>query len=133
MADSYIDFTLLDDERFAKLVAIFNALRDAKRGDFPDAEDDYWRTFFDDRSLEHFWWPTPEELADWQQRWESTPVDRRFNDPSLKTPWDFASMIEAFYNGEYDLVSIDRTSDTTGQLQFVPEAWPYGGTRCMVA
>ena len=42
-------------------------------------------------------------------------------------------MIEAFYNGEYSLVLVDRTSDTTGRLQFVPEAWPYGGTGCMVA
>lgn len=133
MVESYVEFSLDDDERFTRLQAAFDALNAGKSGEFTDPEDPYWRTFFDDTALNHFWWPTPEEFADWQRRWQSTPVDQRFTDPSLKTPWDFASMIDAFSNGEYDLVALDRTSVSTGRLRFHPHAYPFGGTGCMHA
>jgi hypothetical protein len=84
-------------------------------------------------AMAHFWSPTPEELADWQKRWFSTPVPQRWTDTNLKTPWIFSSMIEAFYDGEYDLIACERISDSEGQLTFFPEAYPYGGTGCMKA
>ena len=133
MDDSHLEFTLADAERFTKLQAAFAALKDSKSGDFTDPDDEYWLTFFDESSLKHFWWPTPEEVADWQRRWEATPVPQRFTDPSLKTPWGFTSMIHAFNDGEYDLIAIDRTSDSTGRLRFDPLAYPFGGTGCMRA
>ena len=133
MDDSYLDFALADAERFSKLQIVFAALKDAKSADTIDTDDDCWLGFFDDTAREHFWWPTPEEVADWQRRWQSTPVPQRFTDPSLVTPWDFSSMIEAFKNGEYELLALDRTSDTTGRLTFNPFAWPFGGTGCMRA
>lgn len=99
LTDSYtiIDFTLIDDKRFAKLVTAFNALRDANRVGYPSAEEDCWRMFFDD------------------------------------IPEDLVSMIAEFQNGEYDLISIARTSDTTGRLLYLPEAWELGRTGCMVS
>ena len=133
MDDSYLDFALSDAERFSKLQIVFAALKDAKSADTIDPDDDSWLGLFDDSAREYFWWPTPEEVADWQRRWESTPVPQRFTDPSLVTPWDFSSMIEAFKNGEYELVALDRTTDTTGRLTFNPLAWPFGGTNCMRA
>lgn len=42
-------------------------------------------------------------------------------------------MIDAFYNGDYDLIAIDRTWDSTARVRFVPFAWPIGGTGCMKA
>ena len=133
MDDSYLDFALSDAERFSKLQIVFAALKNAKSADTIDPDDDSWLGLFDDSAREYFWWPTPEEVADWQRRWESTPVPQRFTDPSLVTPWDFSSMIEAFKNGEYELVALDRTTDTTGRLTFNPLAWPFGGTNCMRA
>ena len=133
MDDSYLDFALADAERFSKLQIVFAALKDAKSADTIDPDDDSWLGLFDDSAREYFWWPTPEEVADWQRRWESTPVPQRFTDPSLVTPWDFSSMIEAFKNGEYELVALDRKTDTTGRLTFNPLAWPFGGTNCMRA
>ena len=135
---SRLDFELDDAERFTKLQTVFAALKTAKERDlagehFPDPEDEYWRTLFDERSLQHFWWPTPDELADWTRRWQAAPVATRHTDPSLQTPWGFSSMIDSFWSGEYDLISIDRTSDTAGRLQFNPHACPYGGTGCMRA
>ncbi len=133
MDDSHLDFELADDERFLMLQSAFDALRNAKAGDFTDPDDEYWLTLFDETALKHFWWPTPDDVADWQRRWESTPVPERFTDPSLKTPWQFTSMLDAFCNGDYTLIAIDRTSSTTGRLRFDPLAYPYGGTGCMHA
>jgi hypothetical protein len=130
---SHIAFTLTDSERFARLEAVFNALREGKSGEFTDAANPHWRTFFDEVALKHFWWPTPEERLDWQLRWQSTPVDRRHTDPALKHAWDFASMIDAFYHGDYDLIALDRTSPNTGRLRFDPHGYPFGGTGCMHA
>jgi len=134
MEHSAITFRVRDDERFAKLAKVFEALREAKiDGNAPDPDDAYWRQFFDEAALAHFWHPTPEERADWQRRWFSTPVAQRWADPSLQTPWDFASMIEAFCNGEYDLPVCERIADSEGKLTFDPHAYPYGGTGCMKA
>lgn len=124
MVESSVNFTIADPSRFGLLQRAFNALRDAKKADTIGANDNLWRSYFDDDALSHFWYPTPEELADWTRRWQATPVEKRFTDPTLETPWDFGSMIEAFRNGEYDLLRVIRTSDNTGALQFEALAYP---------
>jgi len=128
-----VQFELSSNERFELLGVAINALRDAKRGEFIDADDPYWKTFFDSDALSHFWWPTPEEFADWQRRWESTPPKKRLTDPSLIVPWDFASMIDAFECGDYDLIELRRDGSVNGQLIFDPGGFPFGGTGCMRA
>lgn len=133
MVVSSVNFELADSARFGMLQRIFDALRNAKNSDEIEAEDDSWQSYFDRDALSHFWNPTPDELADWTRRWQATPVEKRFTDPSLKTPWDFQSMIDAFHNGEYELLRLIRTSENTGSLQFEAFAWPYGGTGCMHA
>jgi hypothetical protein len=133
MVASSVNFELADSSRFGMLERVFYALRDAKNGDGIDADDETWRSYFDNDALSRFWNPTPDELADWTRRWEATPVEKRFTDPTLKTPWDFQSMIEAFHYGEYNLLRVTRTSENTGALQFEALACPYGGTGCMRA
>jgi hypothetical protein len=127
-----VEFEVVDDERFRSLVNVFEALRAAKSAN-EWKDDDYWLSFFDAESRATFWWPTPDELKDWSRRWFSTPVPQRFTDPSLVTPWEFGSMIEAFRNGDYDLRACERLTATTGQISFEPRGWPYGGTGCMRA
>ena len=133
MVESSVNFTLADPSRFGMLQRVFHALRDAKNDGAIDADDESWRSYFDDDALSHFWNPTPEELADWTRRWQATPVEKRFTDPTLETPWDFGSMIEAFHNGEYNLLRVTRVSENAGALQFEALAFPYGGTGCMCA
>jgi hypothetical protein len=128
----FVEFEVADDDRFRRLKSVFDALREAKQSD--DWHDDgYWLTFFDADARAHFWWPTPAELEAWTRRWMATPVPQRFTDPSLDHAWDFESMIEAFRNGEYDLLECQRTPTHVGRLTFDPHAWPYGGARCMRA
>ena len=128
-----VQFSLASEDRFEMLNNVVVALRDAKTGEFTDAADPYWKTLFDDDALKNFWWPTPDELANWQHRWESTAPDKRLTDPKLQTPWDFASMIDAFECGDYDLIELRRSEDGSGQLLFDPHGFPFGGTGCMRA
>jgi hypothetical protein len=132
MSDFYVEFEIGDDARYRLLLAAFEALREAKRtGEWRD--DAYWLGLFDKVALDHFWWPTPEQRQDHQRRWFSTPVPERFTDPSLKHPWDFGSMIDAFRNGEYDLLACREMGGGLGRLEFDTHACPYGGTACMRA
>ena len=132
MSDFFVEFEIASEDRFGQLVAVLDALSQAKQAD--DWRDDgYWLGFFDEDARSRFWWPPAEERDDWVRRWSSTPVPERFTDPSLETPWDFGSMIDAFRNGEYDLLGRRRVSATAGRLEFDPHAWPYGGTDCMCA
>jgi len=132
MADIFVEFEIVNDDRFSRLVAVFNALRVAKQSD-EWRDDDYWLAFFDEQARSHFWWPTAAEMEDWNRRWFSTPVPERFTDPALATLWDFGSMIDAFQSGEYDLLACERRTDRIGRLSFEPHGWPYGGSGCMTA
>jgi hypothetical protein len=132
MADFFVEFEIADEDRFQRLVAVFDAVRAAKQSD--DWQDDtYWLAFFDQEPRLRFWWPTAAEKEDWARRWFAAPVPQRFTDPTLVTPWDFGSMINAFRNGDYDLVSCERQSERIARLTFNSHGWPYGGTRCMRA
>jgi hypothetical protein len=129
---AFVEFEVASEERFQRLGAVVRAIAEAKGSDdFHD--DDYWLTFFDEAARSHFWWPTPEDLQDWRRRWFDTPVERRFTDPSLVTPWTLGSLIDAFRNGEYDLLGCRRVDDRAARLEFEPWAWPYGGAGCMRA
>jgi hypothetical protein len=132
MGNSYVEFTHDNGNRFNRLKEVYDALREAKQTKqfYGDA---YWLRFFDAVAQAHFWWPTEAEQQDWLKRWQSTPVDQRYSDPSLQAPWHFGSMIEAFRNGDYALVACTKLSDMIGRLEFRPFGWPYGGTDCMKA
>lgn len=126
----FVEFTVADKTRLDGLCTAFAALQHDKQTDsWRDDED--WLSVFDEEALSHFWWPTPEEHEMWRKRWEAAPVPQRLNDPSFLPPsWDFLSMIDAFKNGEYDLVSCRMVGPDQGRLEFDPDAFPYGGTGC---
>src|SRR5690242_3671206 len=95
MSDFFVEFEIANQGRYKLLVAAFEALREAKRtGDWRD--DAHWLVFFDEEARSRFWWPTPQERQEHRRRWLATPVPQRFADPSLRHPWGFASMIDAF-------------------------------------
>ena len=128
----HVEFEIGSIDGYRKLEAVTSALVVSKRTD-EWKDDSFWLSYFDDAARAHFWWPTPDELEDWQQRWFSTPVATRFTDPSLKTPWTFGSMIDALKNGDYELLGSRKISDNVGRFEFDPHGHPYGGTGCMRA
>ncbi|SFL35512.1 hypothetical protein [Lysobacter sp. cf310] len=132
MATNFLEFEISSGDRFLHAVAALDALQQAKTsGSWQD--DEYWLGFFDKEARSSFWWPTPEEQEDWYKRWTATPPSRRATDPALQTPWDFGSMIDAFKNGDYDLLGCEQISGSLGRLNFRPHGWPYGGVGCMRA
>ena len=131
MRTERVSFELESEERFERLSAFVRALAHSKAED--DFHDDaYWERFLDERSRAAFWWPTAAEAEDWERRWSATPVDRRWTDPSLKTPWVFGSLIDAVERGEFENLACRRT-DEGGAIEFQPCAWPFGGTAWMRA
>jgi hypothetical protein len=121
-----VSFQLADDRQLERLATFVRALATAKAED--DFRDDaHWEQFLDDRTRQAFWWPTPAEFQDWQERWFSTPLDRRWTDASLSRPWTFWSLIDAAANGEFDHLVCSRFAGG-GAIEFVPLAWPFGGT-----
>lgn len=132
LKDCFVEFEFHDRERFKKLAAICLALRAAKlKEDFSDQK--YWLEFFDGDALKHFWWPTEEEAKAYFDRWFSTPIPQRWNDPSLKKDWTFDSMIAAFENVEYVLGDCKLLDSNRGRITFEVWSYPYGGVGCIHA
>jgi hypothetical protein len=126
----YVEFDIASEEQLQRLADMVAALIAAKTTD--DWRDDaYWLAFFDNDAKAHFWWPTDAELKDWERRWFSTPYEKRWSDPSLRTKWLFGSLIDAFRNGDYALLGCRRTPDGRARIEFDPYGNPYGGTECM--
>lgn len=122
-----VTFNLADDERFLRITELFSAIAAAKvTGDFRD--DSYWEAFLDERSRGAFWWPTEAEAQDWQRRWFATPLEKRADDPSLRTPWMYGSLVDTARTGEFARLACRRTGVTSGAVEIEPVAWPFGGT-----
>lgn len=128
----YVEFGYTEELQYESISYVIQALGDAKRTqDFRDEK--YWLGFFDERAQSKFWWPTQEEASEWLERWDSTPPNSRAHDPSLRKPWHFASMIDAFRDGEYELVGCRKLEEGIARIEYEPLAWPFGGTGCMCA
>ena len=61
------------------------------------------------------------------------PIAITPTDQAMGLTWDFDSLIDAFVNGEYNLLSCEMTDDRKARLCFYALAYPYGGVGCMVA
>ncbi|MEH2393197.1 MAG: hypothetical protein V7K21_16610 [Nostoc sp.] len=122
----FVEFQVDDFTRFNALCEVFNEIKKDKDNNYWRNEED-WLIFFDRKALSNFWWPSEEEKTEHYRRWFATPVEQRWTDPSLKTPWDFESMFDAFENGEYQLISCSMVSADRARLEFEPFSYPYGG------
>ncbi len=128
----YIEFEINDFARFRSFQKIFHKLKiDKESRSFEDWK--IYLEYFDEEAKSYFGWYSEEENTDWLKKWESTPLDIRWKDKSLKRKWDFESMIASFEDGEYELVSCEKKSDKKARLFFAPYSHPYGGTGCMQA
>ncbi|MEM9214149.1 MAG: hypothetical protein AAGD25_07345 [Cyanobacteria bacterium P01_F01_bin.150] len=122
---AYVRFRNLPAKNARQLTNFFDYVRTAKAEERLDA--DQIASILGDIVATNFWHPTPEELLDWQKRWESTPVERRFTDPTLKTPWEFESWVDAIENAEIAYVRITLDDDGSGTIEYEQLAIPSGG------
>ena len=61
------------------------------------------------------------------------PIIETPTEDSTGLTWDFDSLIDAFVNGEYVLLSCEKMEGSTARLNFDALAYPYGGVGCMVS
>lgn len=130
--NEYIEFAVTHSQRFEALQRVFDKLKRDKDEDNID-EDEPYLNLFDEEARQYFRGSTPEEDSAGAEKWYATRIEARWSDPSLQRGWDFDSMIDAFKNGEYVLLSCEMVSPTTARLNFYALAYPYGGTGCMQA
>jgi hypothetical protein len=127
----HIRFRIVNQRALQALDGFIARVMDAKRsGSFPPDEE--FKRHFDEKALAYFFEPSAAELKEWEQEWFSTPVEKRHGNPALEPPWNFGSMVDAFANGEFELIGMDTMEDE-GFLKFKPLAHPYGGPGCIIA
>jgi hypothetical protein len=124
---SFIYFDIRGDRQFDQLQAAFEALRNDKEAHRLDPEDSKWLRIFGEEALRHFWWPTEQELADYQQRNRRTPPEERLEREDLQVPWEFTSLLDAIRSGNYNLLRCTRNG-TAGRLEYEVWSVPFGGT-----
>ncbi|GIN86247.1 hypothetical protein J6TS2_26330 [Heyndrickxia sporothermodurans] len=127
MKNHYFEFQIHNERHFQGMKDFFYELKVEKEQGTIDCSDAKWMDFFEEEVLQRFWWPTEEELHHFSEIWMNTPVEKRFTESQLQHPWDFESMIDAFANGEYELIFCEKISFNKGRIEFYPYAWPYGG------
>ena len=99
-----IRFNSIPTDEVDHLVEVFNFIARGKRDGNIDEKE--LAGLLKERHKTKFWWPTREEQEEWTKKWNSTPIEARHTDPSLKTPWEFGSWVDAFYNAEIELENI---------------------------
>ncbi|MFO0823603.1 MAG: hypothetical protein U0792_10890 [Gemmataceae bacterium] len=128
-----VEFEITNPARFEPLRLVFNALRETKATNAFTDDHSHWLAWFDYDARSYFHWATAEENARYWQEWNATPVPQRWTDPRFNCGWHFESMIEAFSNGEYDLIACEKLDENHGRLTFQEHSFPFGGTGCMRA
>jgi hypothetical protein len=130
MDHCYLKFKVADDKRFTALERVVGELIIEGTSESKRSEDE-WKSFFDESAFKSFWWPSDEERKEWEKVWFRTPYQERHK--ILPTRWDFGSMIETIISNEWLLVGIRKLSTNEAIIEFDPQAYPFGGTNCLVA
>jgi len=126
-----IEFESDGERPLRRLTDFFDLLKVAKDRDEPSDESQLL-AFLSDGERSYFSNLTPAEVAEWNAYWFSTSLPERHSPEMLTPQWDFASMLDAIWNGDYDLIAIQPRA-SRHVLGFSPHGYPYGGTGSLVA
>lgn len=127
----YVEFESNGEQALLRLTEFFGLVKAAKDNDEP-ADEAQLSAYLTEEERSYFSNLTPEESAEWNEFWFSTPLPTRHS-PDMPTPqWDFASMLDAFSDGDYDLIGI-KPRDARHALEFNPHGYPYGGVSSLIA
>ena len=148
---SYIEFKIGDLERFTCLQKMFEKLKEVKKNwlqdlyleeknnlSYSDPVDNFsWKDYLDDEAIkwfnDTFDYDSEEGIVYWKLL-ELTEPKIRSQHPFFKTPgnWDFESMLDAIFNGDYSLIDLVKEQGDRGCLYYKPRAYPFGGTGSLV-
>lgn len=136
----FVEFGVDDWDRFEALSYVFSALRQDKEKQIAALDngtstevfrkDREWISLFDQEARSHFQWPT-EDLTYRSEQQNFDPGETHSPDSGRKSSWSLLATIEAFKNGEYELLACRPISSDRARLEFDPPGFPYGGTECM--
>jgi hypothetical protein len=128
--DCYIEFQSKDDESFRRMKYLFEIIKSAKEsGEYTALESTI--NDFSESEQSFFWNPTQEELAQLNEEYFATSVSKRDSSDILEPQWTLDSMLEAFWNCDYQLAAIIKENNAQ-YLMFNPLSFPYGGTESLV-
>lgn len=148
---SYIEFEIINPARFPFLQRFFSQLKEVKSNrasnvalqhkhdfDYSDPVDSFpWQDLLDNEAVEWFEncfnFDSEEGITYWKL-WELTDPQVRLQHPFFKTPgnWDFESMLDAIFNGDYVLIDLVREGENRGCLYYEPRAYPFGGSDSLI-
>ncbi|MBD9668861.1 hypothetical protein IB278_33400 [Variovorax sp. VRV01] len=126
-----VEFESNGEKSLQRLTEFFDFVKAAKDREEP-ADESQLLAYLTDGERSYFSNLTPEEVAEWNEYWFSTPLPKRHSPEMLTPQWDFASMLDAIWNGDYDLIAIQPRA-ARYVLEFNPHGYPYGGTGSLVA
>lgn len=127
----YVKFKPKDDESLSRLIDFFELLKYEKDSS-ENPDENRLTSYLTEIEKSHFWNPSKDEQQEWNDFWSSTAVAVRITPKMPLPPWDLESMYDAFWNGDYDLISIAKENGEY-HFNFNPFGYPYGSTDSMVA
>ncbi|MVO07610.1 hypothetical protein GOQ30_00360 [Flavobacterium sp. TP390] len=138
----YIDYDFEDNERHEKFEIFFQKLKEVKE-EYYNAETEIsyndidWTIYLDENARKWFTkielTPNSEQRKIYNALWNLTKPEIRHKHPIFNTAdnWDFNSVIEVIFQGDYELIKLEKLKDK-GTLFFDPGGFPFGGTEALV-
>jgi hypothetical protein len=92
-----------------------------------------WLSFFDVEAVDYFFQPLEKKRIPTSEELQYSFTTEDLYESRREPNWDFDSVIEAFFAGEFNLLECENLNNEKGRLTFHVWAYPYGGVGCMVA
>ena len=132
MNDFGVQFAVHDERAFGALQVLFGELKkdkDAEQFRSPDG----WVEHVPDSVKCHFDWPSAEDRQAWVERRSHTPIMIGKPEEQIGSTWDFYRVFESVEDGDYALLSCEKTGANTGVILIDPYGYPYGGLGPLIA
>ncbi|WP_196892949.1 hypothetical protein [Aureivirga marina] len=138
----YLEFEIENEERFHLLKNIFLKIKREKETYFktniePSDKLEDWNHYLDENAIQYFnkreLILDSEEQKIYNKLWHLTDPQIRIHHPMFNTNdnWSFDGTISTIFEGEYDLISIEKHYNK-GKLTIEQHGIPFGGTESLV-
>ncbi len=120
-----------NDDHFAALRQLFEAVKKDK-DDESVRDESEWIDLIPIDIRPNFNWPTEVERSEWLNFSKDKPIAIPDVANQLSEKWDFYSIIDAFHNGDYDLLKCEKIAQSY-EMHIHPYGYPYGGLGPLIA
>ena len=131
MEEFGIRFKNGSEEDFSALRKLFEAIKKDKDDESPRNESE-WLAFVPKEHRSNFIWPSEIERSDWLEFSKDKAVAIPDVTDQISQKWDFYCIVDAFHNGDYDLLKCEKKNDLY-EMHIYPYGYPYGGIGPLIA